>query len=466
MPDGREGGVALLGWTLLTTWSDASAQAVRAACDVDPAVPGHAVAIGYGQGSPAEAATQARNDARNRLVAAVCARWRAGRCDAVRSRVLDWAEGPWDRRTRTMCASAALHEEYLLPLEAEGHGLQEALDELAAQVPRGRGVEIGEVRWAGPVCGAAEVPALVRAHLHDAMARRGAGSAGQPVRLDVTLARGAASAIATVDAWDAGTRLALRAVTFDYDLLGVDAAVGPCDAVARLRPSPVTGSVDGREETHWISGCAMLEPPQPGREASLAMAWAAVTQACRRYERFEASAAAWAEAAETWERTRTGSPSVSPANVSLGAWAVDLSNRAIPSGAVVRHGDRFSVAVTVDRAAHVSVLYENSAGEVATWPETGGGRRVEPGKWVLDPVFEIDDHGGRVEVLHVVALPDAAIQVSPGLVDRLRQKGMTVVAERPPTAVRDATGAEWWGDPSGVARGRGGAVVTLVFEHQ
>lgn len=136
-------------------------------------------------------------------------------------------------------------------------------------------------------------------------------------------------------------------------------------------------------------------------------------------------------------------------------------------GAVVRQGDRFTLLAQVDRDCFMYVVYDEGTGtEVLLDPR---GRQVAGGQSVQLPkagfVFEVDEHAGRTERVHVIASPTplpAELLASPRVATDYRsRKGLVV---RPDDdAPADPT---WLGDPRPVVSGYGGAVYTFRLDHQ
>jgi len=131
---------------------------------------------------------------------------------------------------------------------------------------------------------------------------------------------------------------------------------------------------------------------------------------------------------------------------------------------VVTEGDRFKLRALLNAPAYLYVVYENSAGEEAMVQPAGV--RAQPGVSVELPrpnfSFQVDEHAGRTEYVHVIATPEPLPpELTAGFARQYRQlRGLGVVADP------GATAALGWGDPTQVVSGYGGAVYTLLLEHR
>ncbi|MCB9687913.1 MAG: hypothetical protein H6735_22925 [Alphaproteobacteria bacterium] len=414
----------------------------------------HLVAVGYGHGPEDQARRLARDDARQRLLGQVCAGVSGVRCDAVGRRVSDWTQGDWASRKRGVCALAAVPRSFVTTLEQDAQAAHTAAAEAVAQLAR-RGVDRVEASWEGGVCGPAEVGPLLVAELQNGLAA-GEGAAGE--RAKVSLVHGADRVRVSVRV--GGSLVAGWDVP--YDVLGVTGDPEPCTAAGRVRPVPVAGSVGGREEVHWVNGCADLQGA-PGDTG-----WRSLTRLCLDYEAFRISQEDYARrSAELMDA------SGKPAGVALQVRAVRSDGRPLRTGDAVSSGDRFTVWARPAAEAWVMVVYENSAGESEVWPASGGGLHVAAGEERRLPepgfTFEMADPAGQAEVIHVLASPwplgqgESAVS----LIDRYRTKAVRVVADDAPAVLSvTARGVDWFGDLSEQVTGVGGAVHTLVLDHR
>ncbi len=496
------------------------------ACSLVPPGADYVVAIGYGDGGKVTALREAREDARERLLGQVCSGYVESRCERVGRFVRDWEQGDWDPGSRDVCALAALEREHLEALERDTRTFRKELDALARAATEQAGdhaLRVDAPVWGGRECGGGAAGAVVAAELRNALARAEArvliaDSTDDAPAVRVQMAPSDHGIVVSAAVVFPGRPdgIGLPGTAASWDVLGVP-RTEPCADATEALPSasavPATGTVvvDGQpvEETHWIGGCM---EPDAGQQAAMGLwnslggeatsdedrklgalvqGYLAESRAlCQQYERFAIGASEYARRnaelsgwfRQVQEQVLLGTPGApdrgqllhgpgSVASRTLQVSAARLDGAPLGSGDQVTHDDRFKLHATVSQAAHLYVIYENSAGEIAVFPETSVGVMGMPGVPVQLPapgfVFRVDEHGGRAEVVHVVAsphpLPVHSRPVSQLVGDVRRTRGLSVEPETVFTADGEVP---WYGDPEATVSGYGAVLYTLVLDHQ
>lgn len=494
-------GVLLVG--LLFTVTAESGGKDELPCSLVPPEGGFVVAIGYGTGPAARSARAAREDARQQLTAQVCSGYSSIRCADLSRLVRDWRDSPWDERTRSSCAIAAVERGVLDSLARESEAYERQLDLMAAQVadraPAG-GVRL-EIDQSVPLRSDLEAGAqVVRGGLVNALARASvavvSSTSDSTLVLGVAPARDGLSYSASLLLGGADAAEPVPGGEVSFDVLGIDPdAVQPgstSGARSRLRPAKGTVQVGDAlvEETHWVNGCldssTSIEDilstsaggPATGEQLVAAQAYLSQTVAlCQQYERFVLSAAEYGRRQaelDSWLRSQlAGAVSATGeggGELTLSVTARRSDGRLLRTGDVVVHKDQFWISAQVSAAGYLYVLYENSAGERVAFPADGTGIPVERGSETRLPspgfVFGVDANAGRAETVHVVASP-VPLPTDPGGVDRAVERARTtrgLIIE--PSVVFDGEGQAWYGDPSSVVEGYGAVVYTLSLDHR
>ncbi len=169
--------------------------------------------------------------------------------------------------------------------------------------------------------------------------------------------------------------------------------------------------------------------------------------------------------------------------------------RRLETGDQVRQGDRFKLYAQVSLDAHIYVIYQNSAGEEVVLPEDEDGQLLSPGQRTQLPapgfVFQVDEHGDRIEVVHVIAasgpIPLRSRPAVEVVQEARRTRGLQVVADGAAADCSDGKSRKkrrhrgleivtepesdgcpdsWYGDLHATVTGFGATIYTLTLDHR
>lgn len=471
---------------LITTFLTAQA---AADCELVPPA-GWVVAVGYGRGNEADARREAREDAHQRLIGQICSGQTASRCADLGRYVRDWQEGVWENRK--VCALAGAERALLERRSADQAKVDATLAKAARDVAARTGTDaLHVVGLSGPES------RLFRSQLFSALGEAGVilrdeGGSGPELRIELRPQGDKATVTLSYRSAPGREFIIIDSVICPVDTVGLD------QPLSAKGPQPVTHvvQVGGRpvEETHWVDGCSsvgLLEEPAAriGGKADAKLGARAngyIVQArslCQQYERFAITAEEygrqlaaldqWLQQADTAVASgKAGSIPATPVAVPprrLEARVLRTSDKhEMKTGDPVTHGDRLRFFATVDGPAHLYLVFENSAGEKMVMPERPEGLVVSrAGEYALpsaDQSIQVDNHKGRVELVHVISSPVALGDPASAPARARSTRGFSVVAD--PVYETDQSTEAWYGDPEANASGYGAVTVTFAFPHQ
>jgi hypothetical protein len=471
---------------LITTFLTAQA---AGDCELVPPA-GWVVAVGYGRGNEADARREAREDAHQRLIGQICSGQTASRCADLGRYVRDWQEGVWENRK--VCALAGAERVLLERRSADQAKLDATLAKAARDVAARAGTDaLHVVGLSGPES------RLFRSQLLGALGGAGvilrdSGDSGPELRVELSSQGDLAAVTMTYRTHVGGDFVIIQSFTASGDTVGID------QRMSAKGPQPVTSvvHVGGRavEETHWVDGCSALGPLEDraariGGRADIELGnrvTGHLNQArvlCQQYERFAISAEEYGRqlaALDQWLQQadsavtsgKAGSIPATPVAVPPRRLEPKVLRTAdkheLKTGDPVTHGDRLRFFATVDGPAHLYLVFENSAGEKMVMPERPEGLVVSrAGEYALpsaDQSIQVDNHKGRVELVHVISSPVALGDPASAPARARSTRGFSVVAD--PVYETDQSTEAWYGDPEATAHGYGAVTVTFAFPHQ
>jgi len=437
-------------------------------CSVTPPEEGALVAVGYGRGFSDMALARAREQAKQRLMGRICQSYGELRCALMASHIQDWKAGKVKGFGNKVCAVAAIQGKHLQSLERATKLYAANLGKLANSSAEGAGqrsIYLETPVWSETGCPAAAAGALIKGEVRNALAGLGTPVSLAPedapkLRLELAGVKHRARSSSgrqqpSEPYWAelqvAGTLVpaggssgaALPGFRVDLDVLGLEGGeINQCAEVTEREVGvgsvPVVGTVmvNGQavEETHQINGCTSIDAAAlvvaqqdevqgaaAGKAHVLTQSFLSQSQQlCQQYERFVISQADYVrktdELSEQYRsdlmRLLSGGGKAQKQQSAAGPLKMEVQaqffdGRPLVSGTQVTHLDEFVLYATVDQAAHVYLVYENSAGEEVVFPDTADGFSLRPGERFQLPQpgfkFRVDDNAGRAEIVHVLA---------------------------------------------------------------